>query len=240
MGDEFNSSESWAISVANALTEANLNVHWQAFSRAHPVTHEMAKAMRQAGCWLVHLGVESGNPRTLAGIRKNVTLDQVHEAASLYQKNGIKVVGLFMLFQAWEEEGRLVYEDAYQSLKTLRFARTLLRKKLFDTITCSPAMPYPGSILFDVATRHHLIPKEKFDTWNEWDHSWKSVMTLPSVTKFQFWRIKCTGIWMQTWALLFSRKLNFSAAIWRRGFGLISMPFLWLFQKLKQATSLST
>lgn len=223
MGDEFNSSEDWATRTSNALADADMGLVWQAFSRAAPVTDKMARAMRESDCWLVHLGIESGNQRSLDGIRKNITLEQARDAAATYQRNGIKVVGLFMLFHAWEEDGRLVYETETEAKNTLTFARRMLKDKLVNSITCSPALPYPGSILYDVATRHKLIPKDRFLDWGLWDHSWGTVMELPGVSPGAYRRVKMSGVWTQSRALLFSGHLNFSRAIWSRGFGALKM-----------------
>ncbi|NLH47334.1 MAG: radical SAM protein [Myxococcales bacterium] len=225
MGDEFNSSEKWATETATAIADANLGLDWQTFSRSTPVTDEMAAAMKASGCWLVHLGIESGNQATLNGIGKNITLEQARQAAAIYQRHGIKVVGLFMLFNAWEQDGQFMYEGVKESEQTLAFARSMLKEKLVDSITCSPAMPYPGGLLFDAAMRHSIIPKEKFDDWGIWDHAWNSVMTLPGITMAGKWRVKLKGIWIQSWSLIFSRHLNFSHAIWGRGLGMFKMVF---------------
>ena len=223
MGDEFNSSEKWAVRTATAIADADLRMSWQAFSRATPVTDDMARAMAESGCWLVHLGIESGNNRTLKGIRKNITTEIAQEAAATYQRHGIKVVGLFMLFHAWEENGDLQFEGVRESRQTLAFARSMLKKKLVNSITCSPAMSYPGSHLYDVALRHNLIPPERFNDWGDWDHSWGSVMEFPGVSNADRWKVKLSGVWTQSWALLFSGHMNFSKAIWSRGLGVLRM-----------------
>jgi anaerobic magnesium-protoporphyrin IX monomethyl ester cyclase len=236
MGDEFNSSAKWALDTANALAKADLGMCWQSFSRATPVTEEMAAVMKASGCWLVHLGIESGNQRTLNGIAKNITLDQARQSAGIYQKNGIKVVGLFMLFNAWEEDGRFAYEGVRESEQTLAFARSMLKEGLVNSITCSPAMSYPGGLLFDAAMRHSIIPKEKFDDWGIWDHAWNSVMELPGVTAVGRWRVKLKGIWIQSWSLIFSKDLNFSHAIWGRALGLFKMLLYSLLDGIKKVT----
>ncbi len=225
MGDEFNSSLGFAMDTAGALADENLGVCWQAFCRADQVSHDMARTMRAGGCWLVHLGIESGNQKTLNGIRKNITLEQAREAADIFQKNGIKVVALFMLFNAWEEKGELRFEGVEESKKTIRFARKLLRDKLADSITCSPSLPYPGSLLYDVAIKNNLISQKHFKNWGAWDHSWGSVMALPNISEKDRWLVKLSGIRTQTWALLKSGHLNFSKAIWGRGLGLFKMLF---------------
>ena len=223
MGDEFNSSQKWAIETAAAIADAGLGISWQAFCRADTVSDDMARVMKESGCWLIHLGIESGNQRTLDGIRKNITLEQVRDAAAIFQRNGIKVVGLFMLFNVWEEKGRLAFEGVTESQNTIRLARKMLKENLVDSITCSPAMSYPGSILYDIALRHNLISDKEFDDWGSWDHSWGSVMTLPGISNGQRWIVKLGGIRTQIWALLTSGHLNFSKAIWGRGLGLFKM-----------------
>jgi radical SAM superfamily enzyme YgiQ (UPF0313 family) len=70
----------------------------------------LAHEFKKMNVWMVHIGVESGNQRTIDGLQKHIRLDQVIEACRIFQAHGIKVFGFFMLYHAWEENGELAFE----------------------------------------------------------------------------------------------------------------------------------
>jgi hypothetical protein len=55
-----------------------------------------------------------------------------------------------MLYNVWEEDGQLCFENNQDCLNTLRFAKILAKKGLIDWISWSVATPYPGSQLSEL------------------------------------------------------------------------------------------
>ena len=78
-------------------------------SLADKVTKEFVHLLKDMGCWLVHIGIESGNQEVLDGINKNVKLTQVIKSLKLLKKFDIKTQGFFMIFNIWEKDGVLKY-----------------------------------------------------------------------------------------------------------------------------------
>jgi len=191
--DELNSSIPWAISVAQEKIRRKIDMPWKAQLRADLVTEELVKNLARSNLWYVHLGIESGNNRTLRGIGKNITLDQVIRACRLLKKYGIKVAGLFMLFNIWEENGKLVYEDLEATRRTLMFAKKLLKNRLVDYISWTQTTPYPGSRLWDIALRHNIIKPEYMGKWENWNEVWSFVVDLPGVSERDKQKIKVQG-----------------------------------------------
>lgn len=181
-GDEFNNNIAHATAVCNELIRRNLGVTWKAQLRAHPLPESLVKLMAEAGCWYVHLGIESGNQRTLDGIRKHITLAQVEQACELLKKYGIKVFGLFMLYNVWEEDGRLQYEDTRDTLNTLAFAKRMVDRGLLAYVSSTIATPYPGSKLYEIAVRHNLFNPGLSHDWEQWLTNSDFIMKLPGVT----------------------------------------------------------
>ena len=197
--DEFNCSESWAISVCQEIIKRKLKFTWKCQLRADKVSDELAKNLAEAGCWYVHLGVESGNQKTLDGIGKKITLGQIKEACRTLKKYGLKVNLLLMLFNIWEKDGKLVYEDAAASLKTLEFAKHFLSQNLADFYGWSVTTPYPGTPLFRFCLRHNLIPQEMLGHWEKWNNIWSLTVNLPKVSRYDYNRVKLTGALWQSW-----------------------------------------
>jgi len=181
--DEFNNSLENALEICREIKKRNLGMTWKAQLRVKPFTEELARKMAEAGCWYVHLGIETGNQETIEGIGKKIDLKDVETTCALLKKYKIKVLGLFMLYNVWEEDGKLRFEDSEASLKTLAFAKDLFKKRLIDYISCSITAPYPGSKLFDIAIRHNLINPRLLTDWEAWQKEELFMITLPQINR---------------------------------------------------------
>jgi len=200
--DEFNASVSTAIGICEEIKRRKLDIPWKAQLRVHPLPEELVRLMAEAGCWYVHLGIESSNPETLKGIQKNITTDQVIAACKLLRKYGIQIMGLFMIYNVWEEDGQLRFEDTAASKRTLDFADYLLSQKLLNHINWSITTPYPGSKLYDIAQRHGLIKPGLADNWDAWISSDWFVMQLPNISGAEQARLKTRGMARKAWCIL--------------------------------------
>ena len=181
--DEFNCNTPFAIAVCEEIKRRKLDMPWKTQLRAFPFSEELVRSMAESGCWYVHLGIESGNERTLKGIRKNITLEQCENACRLLKKYGIKIFGLFMLLNAWEEDGKLAFEGAAETERTLEFAKDMIDKKLLDYMSCTITTPYPGSQLFEIARKFNLIKDNLLQDWSRWLTDESFIMKLPGVTQ---------------------------------------------------------
>ncbi|MBI4316993.1 MAG: B12-binding domain-containing radical SAM protein [Chloroflexi bacterium] len=201
-GDEFNTNMEAALAICHEIKRRELGVTWKASLRARPLTDELARAMAESGCWFAYVGVESGNPSTLAGIQKRITPDDVVEACRILKRYDIKVFGLFMLNNVWEEDGKLRFEDNQLSENTLRFAKHLMHSGLLDYMSWSQTTPYPGSALYDIALRHRLIPDALIGNWDAWSRAiWLSqVIRLPGVSAREQMRVRLEGSRLVAWA----------------------------------------
>lgn len=77
-------------------------VTWQAWTRADMITPEMAKTMKDAGCYMVIFGIESGDPETLRKTCKGTTLKQNLAAPKIAHAAGLKVGVNLMFGFPWE------------------------------------------------------------------------------------------------------------------------------------------
>jgi radical SAM superfamily enzyme YgiQ (UPF0313 family) len=197
--DEINSSIEWLKSVCREKIRRKIDIPWRAMLRADKMTRGLAKLLAKSGCWYVNLGIESGNQETLDGIGKKITLKQVESTCKLLKEQGIKVCGLFMLFNVWEKSGELGYEGVEETEKTLEFARQLLKKDLIQNTWFSKTTPYPGSELYETAVKYNLISKKYEGKWEEWNHAWSLVMKLPGVSEEEMRRVRAKALRMQMW-----------------------------------------
>lgn len=213
--DEFNCNLEHSLAVCREIKKRNLGITWKTQLRVSPFTEELAKELAASGCWYVHLGVESGNQETLNGIKKKIDLKDVELTCKLLKKYNIKVMALFMLFNVWEENGKLCYEDVKMTKNTLDFAWKLVKNNLADYISWSIATPYPGSELYDIACKHNLLNPAFRDSWESWQKEGLFIMDLPGVSKTDRNIIKLKGEFLRMMCLLK-----------RKYFKLKDLPFL--------------
>jgi radical SAM superfamily enzyme YgiQ (UPF0313 family) len=75
--------------LLDLMIEARFGMEWACCTRADLLTDAHARKMKAAGCVEVAVGIESGDPDVLARTRKNITLDQVRDAARICRENGL-------------------------------------------------------------------------------------------------------------------------------------------------------
>lgn len=191
--DEFNPVLSWAIESCREIQKLGLNdLFFQGNIRADKVTDELIREMKKSNFWLVQLGIESGNQRTLDGIGKKITLEQVVQACQLFKRHNIKVYGYIMIYHAWEENGKFCYETPEDVDRTLNFVRRLKKERLLDYISFSTTTPMRGSPLFEIAKRHNMLKQHK----QVKDVSEFS-MVLPNISKKALKRSRLKGLFLQ-------------------------------------------
>ncbi len=206
--DEFNNNLSHAKEICREMIRRNTGITWKTQLRAYPLDEELVSLMSKSGCWYVHLGIESGNENVLKGIKKNITLKQVEEACQLLKKYKIKILGLFMLFNVWEEGGELKYKDVNSSLNTLKFARKLVNNGLIDYLGWSITTPYPGSPLYEIALKNRLFKPGIKDNWDAWIKDDFFVMDLPGITDRAFCLMRSGGFSFKDLTYIFKKALK--------------------------------
>ena len=215
LADELNNHPRIALEICEEIKRRRLGVTWKTMLRADKVPERLVRAMAESGCWMASVGIETGNPETMVGIRKGFTHEQVENACRLFKKYGLKVQGYFMLFNAWEENGELCFEDAEASRNTIRYAQRLFSEKLLDYMGWSVTTPYPGSELYWIAVRHGLIKPELAGKWDDWNQNTLFVMKLPGVDELEQARV-----------LRSAQTLGVRASLVRRGVRLVDIPMM--------------
>ena len=161
--DELNCDLDWALDVCQSLAGlGHPDLFFQCNVRADRVTEELARQLRRMNCWLVRVGIESANQRVLDGVKKAITVPQIEQACALLRAQGCKVFGFLMMFQVWEEQGRLMYETVEEVSNTLNFAERMYKEGRINYMGWAAATPVQGSELYDAAARHGLCGPEYY------------------------------------------------------------------------------
>jgi hopanoid biosynthesis associated radical SAM protein HpnJ len=140
--DTFNYRKERTIELCKKLKP--LNFTWSCTSRV-TTDYDTLKAMKEAGCRLLIVGYESGDPQILKNIKKGATIDMAERFTANCKKLGLLVHGDFIV--------GLPGETRESIRKTIDFAKKLDN----DTIQVSIAHPYPGTEFYDYAKKNDLI-----------------------------------------------------------------------------------
>lgn len=171
----FTLDRQFVLEFCRSVTERGLRIRWAATTRVTSVEEDVLRAMKQAGCYLLGLGVESSNQEILDRAKKRQTVADVERAVTLCKKAGIATMGHCIF--------GLPGETRETAEETIRFMTRLG----LDYMQSYCAVPYPKTELGEMARKSGWI---RARTWSQYDFGGDSVMdtgtmTAPEVTEFR-------------------------------------------------------
>lgn len=213
--DNFMAFRSRLEKFCELLKKERINISWSCEGSVNFATLELLKMMKDAGCWQISWGCETGSQKILDFYRKPIKVAQVEQAISRAKKVGIHNRGFFIHGNVLET--RETMEETIQLIKRL---------DLHDFHSCYLTI-FPGTRLYDIA--------EKYGSW---DKDWRkaSLYSEPSfipngLTKEELKRyyklqyktayLRVTTIWY------FARKLFLNPRLWPK-----ILRSFWAFLKL--------
>jgi radical SAM superfamily enzyme YgiQ (UPF0313 family) len=133
--DLFTYDKERAMKICAEIKRRRLPLIWSASSRVDTIDRELARTMKESGCWYIHFGVESGVQKNLDTLRKGITLEQIRSTIRMAHDAGLCTFTTYILGIPGE-----TYEEGRQ---TIRFACEL--NSLFSDFFC--CTPFPGTEL---------------------------------------------------------------------------------------------
>jgi radical SAM superfamily enzyme YgiQ (UPF0313 family) len=153
--DTFTIGEKRVVSLCELLKERKLSIEWICLGRVDTVTGPMLNAMQKAGCKEIIYGVESASPAVLETTKKNITLEQMHNAVKMTKDLGIRVSLFFM------------FGNPGDTLESIRATSRLARKLNPNFASFNIATPDPGTPIFEeMKDRLGIESYETFDRLN--------------------------------------------------------------------------
>jgi anaerobic magnesium-protoporphyrin IX monomethyl ester cyclase len=136
----------WAADFVSELHRSGLSsrVIWKMNCRADSVDADVFASLRNAGLYLVYMGLESGNEEGLKTLHKQVTVEQNLRAVQLLKQVGLLFEFGFMLF----DPGSTL--DSVRA--NLSFLRTILADGCAAAVFCR-MLPYDGTPIKDELER---------------------------------------------------------------------------------------
>ncbi len=131
--------------ICKGIIERNIDVSWNCMTRVDRVTPELLKLMKQAGCYEIGIGIESGVQRVLDFIKKDLTPEKVRNGVQWAKDAGIDVRGFFMIGFPTETKEEI--------LETIRFAKDLD----IDVAQFMISTPFPGTEMWEISKKYGTI-----------------------------------------------------------------------------------
>ncbi len=110
----------------------------------------LLRMLKASGCWMVSLGIESGDPAILALHKARVDLNGMKDAVRQVQRNGLRAKGLFMMGLPEETE------------ESIRKTAAFIEDLRLDDMNMTKFTPFPGSPIYQGIT-------EKGEFNEDWD-----------------------------------------------------------------------
>lgn len=155
--DCFTLNRRWAEEICLEIISSGLKIWWECLTRIDILDYQLLKLMKRSGCYRVHIGIESGSPRMLNLIKKDISSEQMKAGLKLLRRVNMNFCLLFMIGFPQERDEDL--SQTVELMKNLGFNQS---------ISLSMFTPYPGTEGFDICRDLNLIP-EKFD-WYKFSH----------------------------------------------------------------------
>ena len=135
--DVFTVSHKWLEAFRDALQKRGVKVQFECITRADRLTEEMLKVLKEAGCFRVWIGAESGSQRVIDAMDRRVEVGQVREMIRSARKTGIEAGTFIMLGYPGETE-----DDIRETVQHLKESNP-------DLFTITVAYPIKGTGLYE-------------------------------------------------------------------------------------------
>jgi anaerobic magnesium-protoporphyrin IX monomethyl ester cyclase len=132
-------------------------IQWRGLTRVNLVSEKLINKAKEAGCFSLEIGIESGSDEVLKRINKHITVKQAEEAVRIIKKAGIFV------------EANFILGHPYETLETVKATINLAARLNPNMIAIGIMTPYPGTKIYEMAQRgeggYRLLTKD----WSKYD-----------------------------------------------------------------------
>jgi radical SAM superfamily enzyme YgiQ (UPF0313 family) len=113
-----------------------IDMTWSCTARVNTVKPDTLKLMKEAGCWEISFGLESGSDFLLDEMKKSQKVSTAEDAVRWTHEAGIRVKGLFMLGYPGETK------------ESIAMTKDFVQRVPLTTMNLSKFTPYPGSPIY--------------------------------------------------------------------------------------------
>lgn len=131
--DLFTLNRNRVAELCERIASSKIHMTFNCIVRIGHIDKELIGLLKKGGCWMVSVGIESGDQRLLDTHKDGLSLDAIRHDIELLHKSGLWVKGLFMMGFPGETEAGII--------KTREFACSLPLKDANVTAFT----PFPGA-----------------------------------------------------------------------------------------------
>ncbi len=151
LDDTFAADYNRAMEIAEEIKRRRLKFTWFVSACVDQVDKPLLQAFKDAGCWAILFGAESGVQKNLNTIKKGITLEQTRRAVKAAKEVGLKVSTPFIF--------GIPGETFEEGLKTIEFALELDP----DIANFHAITPFPGTYLYNNLEKYGTISEDLSD-----------------------------------------------------------------------------
>lgn len=155
--DGFSTNLVRAKKICDLILNRKLDVTWNLRNgmRADRSDEELFRKMKQAGCYRISFGVESGSQEILDSVKKGLKLETIEKTFKIAKEAGIETLGFFIIGLPGDNEENMK--------KTIAFA-----KKINPYIAkLGVFVPLPGTELYDDLKARGLLDGYDLSKYNQ-------------------------------------------------------------------------
>ena len=154
------------LEICDLIVKRNIKIHFKISARVDTINKEVIGALKKAGCYRIHYGIESASPKHLKYLQKGQTPEKVERACKMTRDAGLGFFAYMMI--------GIPHETKEEMFETVDFAKKLKP----DYAQFSICTPYPKVELYYQMLHEGIVPE---DYWQEFAEN-------PSVDfKIKFW-----------------------------------------------------
>jgi anaerobic magnesium-protoporphyrin IX monomethyl ester cyclase len=151
--DQFTFKRKRVEDLMGMMIEKPLGISFNCAVRAEHIDFSLLRLMKSAGCWMISLGIETGDQDLLSQHRQNADLEMIADKIRLIKKAGIRTKGLLMMGLPGETQ------------KSIQKSMDYVFSLPIDDFNLSKFTPFPGSPVYE-----NINDKGTFDEdWEKMD-----------------------------------------------------------------------
>lgn len=137
------------------LITLRYDLAWICNARPDTVNKKTLFLMKKAGCAMIFYGVESGVPKMLNRMNRNMSLSQIKKAFKISHENKLWTVATLIYGMPWDTNETI--------LQSYKFAESLTPSFLFASILA----PHPGTHIYNYALKNNIIKEINWSIPNQ-------------------------------------------------------------------------
>ncbi len=152
LDDIFSSNKKRVLEFCNGLLDKKLRIRWGVQTRVDSVDLELLRLMKEAGCWMVIFGVESGSPKILKELNKKERLEDIINAFSFSHKAGVQTTF------------NVIMGSPGETKQTIEETKILIKACRPTYVSTAVLRVYPGTPLWNKCLEEGFCKEDWFVT----------------------------------------------------------------------------